>query len=470
MLTSTRLFQNLPPKQALALLLQEKARRRKSRPLMPGEVLHPPIDRSATSLVMMEGHPLHDLIHRRSRLKVFWGGRGSSKSWGVVEALVRLVAKNKLRVLCTREFQNSIKDSSHKLLGDTIRRLGLSAWFDITRDNITSRSGGEFLFKGLHNNDNSIRSTEGIDICWVEEGHSVSNNSWRVLLPTIRKDNVQWDGTVGSSEIWVTFNLEDESNPVYKLFVEKIRKNSIVHKINYDSNPFFPESLRQEMEADKERDYQLYEHVWLGLPLKVTDAIIFNRKYRVAAFDDDLWRKAERPFYGLDFGFAQDPAALIRSFPIERDYDGKRRLYISHEAYDTGVELDDMAEWMKSVPGVRDWPIHADSSRPETISFLRKRGFAVAAAEKWEGCVEDGITHLRNFDEIVIHDRCVNMAREARLYRYKTDPRQLDDHGQPVILPIIIQKNDHTWDALRYSYDGYIMRSGDLGLWSRLAN
>lgn len=467
-MNSMSLLRSLPPRQVLALALQEKARRAKSRPLTEGQILNPPIDQTATSLVTLEGHPLHDLMHRRARYKILWGGRGSSKSWGVVEALVRICAANKIRILCAREYQNSIRDSAHKLLSDTIHRLGLRLWFDITKDSIKSRSGGEFIFEGLHNNDNAIRSKEGVQICWVEEGHSVSNNSWRVLLPTIRADNVRWNGTTGMSEIWVTFNLEDEADPAYKLFVEKQRANSIVHKLNYDSNPFFPQALREEMEADKERDYQLYEHVWLGMPLRVSDAIIFNKKYRVAAFDDNLWRKAERPFYGLDFGFSQDPQAFIRSFPIERDHDGKRRLYVSHEAYNTGVELDETPEWLCSVPGAKEWPIKADSARPETISHLRKRGFAVSAAEKWEGCVKDGIAHLRNFDEIVIHERCVNMAREARLYRYKVDQRQLDDQGQPLILPVIVEKHDHTWDALRYSYDGYIMRSGDLGIWSRL--
>lgn len=442
-----------------------------ARPTPEGQILHPPFDLTATSLATREGHPLNQLLTKRARYKIFWGGRGSAKSWGVVEALVRICAANKVRILCAREFQNSIRDSAHRLLQDTILRLGLRLWFEVTKDSIKSRSGGEFIFEGLHNNDNAIRSKEGIDICWVEEGHSVSNNSWRVLLPTIRKDGVTFNGTTGPSEIWVTFNLEDETNPVYRLFVEKVRKNSIVEKLNYDSNPFFPDALREEMEADKERDYQLYEHIWLGMPLRVTDAIIFNRKYRVAAFDDELWRKADRPFYGLDFGFAADPSALIRSFPIERDVDGKRRLYVSHEAYGSGVELDEMGEWMRSVPGVEEWPIKADSSRPETISYLNRNcGVSVSAAEKWEGCAKDGIAHFRGFDEIVIHERCTNMAREARLYRYKTDPRQLDETGQPAILPIIVEKHDHTWDALRYSYDGYIMRSGALGQWARLAS
>lgn len=415
------------------------------------------------SLVLNQTHPLSDLIYRRARYKVLWGGRGSAKSWGVAEALIRIAAAKKLRVLCAREYQNSMRESSYKLLKDTTDRLGLLGFFRFREDSIVSQSGSEFIFKGLHNNDNSIRSTEGIDVCWVEEAHSVSNASWRVLLPTIRK---------AGSEVWMTFNLEDEADPAYKMFVEKERPRSIVHKLNFDSNPYFPAELREEMETDKANDYQLYEHIWLGMPLRISDAMVFGGKYRVADFPADLWKNAERPFYGLDFGYAQDPCALIRYFPIERDdfwaKDGKRRLFIEHEAYDTGVELDEMPEWMEKVPGVRDWPIKADSARPETISHLRRRGFNVSAAEKWEGCVKDGITHLRGFHEIVIHERCTNMAKEARLYRYKVDDRQRDEKGRPMVLPVAVDKHNHAWDAVRYGLDGYIMRSGDLGIWQRL--
>lgn len=461
-------LRSLPPKQALALALAERSRRQRQKEQQIAAQLAvafnspagPPRALAANSLVLDPFHPLSDLYYRKARYKVYWGGRGSAKSWGIAEALVRLAAAKPILILCVREFQNSIRDSSHRILKATISRLGLDAWFDVTAESIKSRVGAEFIFKGLHNNENSIRSMEGVDIVWAEEAHSISANSWRVLIPTIRKDG---------SEIWLSFNLEDENDATYRMFVENPRPNSIVHKINYDSNPFFPQALREEMETDKALDYHLYEHIWLGMPLKISNAVVFSGKYRVAAFDDELWRQAERVHYGLDFGFSQDPAALTRSFPIERDHDGKRRLYISHEAYGTGVELDEMPEWMDSVPGVRDWPIKADSARPETISHLRRRGFVISAAEKWEGCVKDGITHLRGFDEILIHERCVHTAREARLYRYKTDPKTLDERGQPTVLPIVIDKNNHSWDSVRYAYDGYIMRSGDLGLWARLS-
>lgn len=463
----------LPAKQALALALNEAAKRnRRKKEHEQLAVLrqqnkdqgNQPEFVDVPSLVLDPSHKLYCLLHQKAPYKILWGGRASTKSWGVVEALVRKASSSAVRVLCTREFQVSIKDSSHKLLKDTISRLGMDGWFKVTESSITSRAGAEFIFKGLHNNEQGIRSTEGIDICWVEEGQSVSEASWRSLLPTIRKDD---------AEVWVTFNLIDETDATYQRFVEHSPTGAIVHKLTYQDNPYLSARSRQDMEDDKARDYQLYEHIWLGMPLKVNDAIIFNKKYRIEEFDDgDLIQHSTRPFYGMDFGFANDPSALLRFFPLEKDNwfrkDGKRRLFVSHEAYGTGVELDELPEFMRAIPGAGDWPIHADSSRPETISHLRRRGFNISAAEKWEGCVKDGITHLRGFDEIVIHPRCKGLSVEAKLYRYKTDPKQVDEKGQPLVLPIIVDKHNHSWDAIRYGLDGYIMKSGALGQWERL--
>lgn len=460
----------LPPKQVLALAMMEKARRVrlcKQADLASANASdRPPEFRQVRSLVLDRNHVLSDLYYEKARYKVYWGGRGSAKSWAFAEALIRKTASLPLRVLCVREFQNSIKDSSHKILKDTIERLGLQSWFTITADTIRSRSGAEFIFKGLHNNDTSIRSTEGVDICWVEEAQTVSAYSWRALSPTIRK--------LGS-EIWVSFNMIDEQDATYQRFIVKPRSDSIVHKINYDSNPFFTGTeLEREMLDDRENDYDLYEHVWLGMPLKKSNAIIFNGKYRVEAFDDALEKQADRLFYGADFGFANDPNTLVRSF-ILTDSQGRRTLYITHAIFGWRVDLDDMPKLYDQVPGSRDWPIHADAARPETISHLNRRGFMVHAAEKWQGCVEDGIAHLRGFHQIVIHERCKStradqpgLAEEAYLYRYKVDKNQVDERGQPLVLPVIVDKHNHGWDAIRYSLDGYIMRSGELGMWERL--
>lgn len=409
--------------------------------------------REVPSLVLNQDHVLSDLYYKKARYKVYWGGRGSAKSWAIAEALIRIAAAMPVRILCTREFQNSIKDSSHKLLKDTITRLGLDGWFTTTNDTIKSKVGAEFIFKGLHNNEQGIKSTEGIDYCWVEEAQTVSARSWQTLTPTIRKDG---------SEIWVSYNLIEEEDATHQRFVIKPRRNSIVHKVNYDSNPYFGGVLREEMEDDKEKDYHLYEHIWLGMPLKISNAVILSGKYKVEEFDSKLYTEADRLHLGADFGFAQDPSTLIRSFIIGR------KLYIEYEAYGTKIELDEMPEFYDSIPGARDWPIKADSARPETISYIRRKGFSISAAEKWDGSVKDGITHLRGFEEIIIHPRCTKTAQEARLWKYKVDKHQVDEHGQPMVLPIVVDANNHCWDAIRYSLDGYIQRSGAIGVWARL--
>lgn len=479
MLTSMSSLRALPPKQALALALSEKARRtrtaHRARPRIKltdaelDELEQPPRGAETTSLVLDRSHPFSDLYYKKARYKVYWGGRGSAKSWAFAEALIRLAAAVPLRVLCLREFQNSIKESSHKILKDTITRLGMDAWFHVTEQEITSRAGSEFIFKGAFNKLNSLRSTEGIDIVWVEEAHSISEATWRVLIPTIRK--------IGS-EIWVSFNMDDENDATYRRLVVRPRPDAIVHYINYDQNPFFDRSpLRQEMEFDRDTDFHLYEHIWLGKPRKVSNAIILSGKYVVRDFDTEGWREygqEQRLRYGMDFGHAQDPNALLRMWIKQHKEEVNgilrpvRSLMITHEAYGHADLNDDMVQFMDSVPGTREWPIKADAARPETISWLKNQGFNISAAEKWDGSVKDGIAHLRGYYEIVIHPRCVNTAREAHLWRYKVDQKVIDEHGQPLVLPIVVDRHNHTWDAGRYGLDGEIVRGGIMGVWSKL--
>lgn len=391
--------------------------------------------------------PKFKSLFQPKRYKTFHGGRGGAKSWAAARALVIMAASKKLRILCTREVQNSIKDSVHKLLKDQIEMLGLNPWFKITDEKIVSSCGSEFLFKGLRFDPLGIKSTEGVDICWVEEAQSVSSDSWAILIPTIRKEG---------SEIWVTFNPGEESDPTYQRFIVNPPDDSITVEVNYYDNPYLPETLRKEMEYCKRIDYEAYEHIWLGKPKSISDSVIFRNRYRVEAFPDDLWQQADRLFFGADFGFANDPSTLIRMFMIDT------RLYIEYEAYGVGVELDEMPQFYDSIPEVRKWPIKGDNSRPETISYLARQGFSIDAAAKWKGSVEDGVTYLKGFEEIIIHERCKHTADELRHYSYKVDKKTGD------ILPIIVDKFNHCIDAIRYGLDGYITSSDSLGTWAQL--
>jgi phage terminase large subunit len=365
-----------------------------------------------------------------SRYKIAYGGRGAAKSRSFARALILLSAKFKERILCAREIQLSISDSVKRVL-DEIARLKMEAIFESTKTEIRCLpTGSNFIFSGLKNNPDKIKSTEGVTKCWIEEAHTVSQESLDILIPTIREEG---------SEIWASFNPKYKTDPIYKMFVgENPPPSSIVRKVNYYDNPFFPEVLRKEMEWCKSRDTDKYLHVWEGEPVLHTEEQIFNGVWKIEDFGEPP--AGTTLYYGSDFGFSQDPTTLIRCW-----IDGKT-LYIDHEAYGIGVELDEIPQLYDSVPGSRKWVITADSARPDTISHIRKKGFKIRGAVKGKGSIEDGIEFIRSH-EVKIHPRCKNTIDEFMLYSYKKD-KHTDE-----ILPIIVDKHNHMIDAARYALE-----------------
>lgn len=363
------------------------------------------------------------------RYKVFHGGRGSAKSWQVARALLVKGHESPLRILCAREYQTSIKDSVHRLLSDQVQRLRLEGAYEVQQSLIRHRlTGTEFLFKGLRRDIGEIKSTEGIDICWVEEAEKVSDESWRVLIPTIRKE---------SSEIWITFNPAEEGDPTYQRFVVNPPESSLVIPVSWKDNPWLPEVLRREALALQKRDPEAFAHVWGGEPWRRSDAQVLSGKCCVEEFEPGAsW---DGPYFGADFGFARDPSVLVKVWIA----DG--RLWVDRQV--GGVELgnDETAALFRTVPDSEDYVIRGDSSRPETIEELRRRGFRMQSADKWPGSVEDGIQHLRSYEQIVIHPRCELAIQEARLWRYKVDRLTGD------VLPKLQDGYDHVWDAVRYA-------------------
>lgn len=375
-----------------------------------------------------------------SRYKVFYGGRGGAKSWAFARALILIALQRPIRVLCARELQVSISDSVHRLLADQMEELKVASRFHITKTGIVGINGSEFIFKGLRHNAQEIKSLEGVDICWVEEAQSVSKDSWDLLIPTIRKSG---------SEIWISFNPGNPDDETYRRFVLNPPDNAIVQKVGWRDNPWFPDTLREEMEYCRRTNTEAYLHVWEGEPKMQTDAQIFKGKYSIEPFETP---ETARFFYGADWGFATDPTTLVRCFMQDNC------LYIDHEAYGVGVELDETPQLFESIPNARKWPIKADCARPETISFMKRKGWNISAAKKWQGSVEDGIEYLRSFKRIFIHPRCKHTIDEFRLYSYKVDKNNGD------ILPIVVDANNHIIDGLRYALDGYIHGKGSLSI------
>lgn len=197
------------------------------------------------------------LFEKHWRYIVYYGGRGGGKSWAVADALLVLGCMEPLRILCARELQISIADSVHRLLSDRIEELGLQAFYRITQKSIEGVNGTMFLFKGIRHNSTEIKSTEGIDVCWVEEAEKVSRNSWEVLIPTIRKEN---------SRIIVTFNTKSVTDATYERFILSNRENTFVRKVSWRDNPFFPDVLNRERLDMLARDPEAYAHIWEGEP------------------------------------------------------------------------------------------------------------------------------------------------------------------------------------------------------------
>jgi len=361
----------------------------------------------------------------------WYGGRGAAKSRTVATGLILQATERHERVLCGREVQKSIKDSVKRLLDDEIARLGLSSVFESVESEIRGPNESLFLFNGIRGNANAIKSIEGITTFWGEEAQAFSQASIDTVIPTIRAPNSRliwtWNPDLATDPVDVLFRGEDGGPP-----------NTISRMVNYEDNPWFPDVLRAEMEYDRKRDYDKYLHVWRGEYRKNSEARVF-KNWTVEPFDspDNVEYRL-----GADFGFSIDPSVMVRCW-----IDGTR-LYVDHEAWGLGVEVDHLPALFLSIPDAERYWATADSSRPETISYLRRNGFPrIAPALKGKRSLEEGVEFLKSYD-LIIHPRCTHLSDELTHYSYKTDPLT----GQ--VLADLEDKNNHCIDALRYAVEG----------------
>jgi len=338
----------------------------------------------------------------------------------------------RLRVLATREFQTSIRESFHAELSRVItERPWLREKYEIGESYIIGENGTEFVFRGLRRSIASIRSMAAIDLCIVEEAENVPERSWQHLLPTVRAPR---------SEIWALWNPETDGSPVDSLLRKNRPPDALVSEIHYHDNPWFPAVLERQRRHDQSRlDPATYSHIWEGAYLSNSVAQVLHGKVRVDEFAPrDHWTG---PYFGLDFGFSQDPTAATKCWV------GDGRLWIEKEAGQIELELDATSQFLKDrIPELADHTIRADSSRPESISYLQRHGLPfVTAVLKWPNSVQDGISHLRSYKEIVVHPRCRETIRETRLYSYRTDRLTGD------VMPDVIDAHNHYIDSIRYA-------------------
>jgi phage terminase large subunit len=338
------------------------------------------------------------------------------------------------RCLCLREVQNSIKDSSKQIVEDNIAKLGVEKLFRITDQEIVGPRKSLMIFKGLQNHTAaSIKSLEGFTRAFVDEAQTISQRSLDLLTPTLR----QRPGGP-ATELWFSWNPDQPTDPVDKMFRENADDPDFVRvKSNYYDNPWFPGDLRQDMERDKRRDPEKYAHIWLGQYQRNSEARVF-RNWKIESFETPA---DARFYFGADWGFSIDPTVLVRCFTQGRT------LFVDYEAWQVGCEIDRTPDLFDKVPSSRKWPIIADSSNPQSISYMDRQGFRIRPAVKGPGSIEEGVEFLKSFD-IVVHPCCRNVIDELTMYSYEVDPKTNE------ILPKLADKKNHTIDSLRYAVEG----------------
>ena len=368
------------------------------------------------------------------------GGRGSGKTRSfALMCAVRgyLYGRSGVtgNILCAREHLANLDDSSMEEVKQAIRSVDwLNEYYEIGEKFIRSKDGRiKFLFSGLRHNIGGVKSKARILIAWVDEAEQVGEVAWRTLLPTVREDG---------SEIWLTWNPESEHSATNQRFRVSPPTDAKIVELNWRDNPWFPKELDGERLDDMRLRPDTYDHVWEGSYLVLSDALIFKDRFITETFEvgegDVEWHG---PYFGCDFGFAQDPTAFVEAYVAEKT------LYIRRAAGQTKLTLDDTVPFAtQRFPRIGMHTLRCDSARPEYIVHLQNHGIPRAvAAKKGKGSVEDGIEHIKSYDQVVIHPDAEPAAREFRLYSYKIDRLSGD------ILPIPLDENNHYIDALRYA-------------------
>jgi len=367
------------------------------------------------------------LFDKDWREAAVYGGRFSLKSHTVARILLIRARQSKIRVACFREFQNSIADSSYQLLSDLIKEYGLTD-FQITNNSIVNTvNGSDFIFKGLWNNEQSIKSIEGIDIAWIEESQTVSEKSLEVLTPTVRK---------GGSQLIYTYNRLLEEDPVHKRLVIEGRPNTLIINVNYDialKYGMMPEVIRLEMEDDKKNRPGLYKHKWLGEPYSLERKI-----YKDWAIIEEIPHEARLERYGLDFGYSNDPTSIVAIYKYNGGF------IIDEITYQKGLSNKQIADILKNVDRAL---VIADSAEPKSIDELKLYGINVLPCVKGKDSINQGIQYVQD-QRISVTKRSDNILREYKNYLWQTDK-----NGKIINVPEA--GFDHSMDAIRYGLDSY---------------
>ncbi len=377
------------------------------------------------------------------RYKIARGGRGSGKSWSFARALLILGAKKKLRILCAREVQLSIRQSVHKLLKDQIELLGLSSFYRVYDTEIRGINGTEISFTGLSTlTVDTIKSFEGVDICWVEEGQVISKRSWDILIPTIRK---------ADSEIWVSYNPDIETDETHQRFAVNPPPNCICVVINWRDNPWFSDVLNAERLHCKEHNPDDYDNIWEGKTRSAVDGAIYFKQLQEMELQGRVCNVPYDPMLKahvvVDLGFADAMSIGI----VQRNASAIQIIDYIEDTHKTLADYSATLRELRYNWGRVFLPHDGFSKHVQTgkssADVLKSLGWDVVdKTEIVQLSIEEGIKQSRlTFPRLYIDkSKCDRLVECLRRYR-RVINRQTETAGSPMH-----DEYSHGADMLRY--------------------
>lgn len=385
------------------------------------------------------------------------GGRGSTKSsFASIQIIKGIIEDPDANGLVLRKVDGTVRKSVLEMLLWAAEILGVESSFDFKYSPAEIEylpTGQKIILTGLDDARKlkSIKLKRGyFKFLWFEEAEEFAGmEEIRSVRQSTRRGGDKFIEFItynppNDPAAWINKAAEDaEDDP-----------DTLVHHSTYLDVPreWLGEQFYKDAERLKKTDPVAYEHEYMGVAIGRAEQIVFFGKWQQKDFETPPIAQMyqSRFFIGADWGFAQDPTALTRSFIMHER--GEVNLYIDYEAGGHGIELDELPQIFNKIPEIKRWKVYGDASRPETVSHMSSKGYNCESAPKWSGSVHDGVEYLRSFNNIYIHTRCVRTAEEFTKYSYKVDKHTKE------VLPVIVDKWNHYIDATRYALSDYIQR------------
>lgn len=372
--------------------------------------------------------------------EVHYGGASSGKSHGVFQKIVLKALKKwdkPRKILILRKVGSTVRDS---VFADVQAALSYFGVFNLCKVNMSAfriglPNGAEFIFKGMDNPE-KIKSIKDVSDVVMEEASEFTLDDYTQLTLRLR------DKAHKQKQIYLMFNPVSKANWVYNAFFVKNPKNTVVYQTTYKDNRFLDDLTKENIEELANRNEAYYKIYALG-EFATLDKLVFPKYEKRLLNKDEL--KQLPSFFGLDFGFTNDPTAFMH-VKIDRE---NKRLYILEEYVKKGLLNNQIAEAITSL-GYSKEVIMADSAEQKSIAELQTLSLRRAIpVDKGKGSVLQGIQFLQQFD-IIVDERCVKTIEELENYTWQKDKHTNEYINKPC------DSYNHCIDAIRYALQNLI--------------